>query len=187
MVVLLCVPSQTSVDPFSGVIVTRGTLTTSANGIEGWSKSASLWVGCDTGGDASVGGRAVFPDTKRKEGFGPSAVDVTWMTIGSAVCNQCTFGKQCTRQDKRLTGVDVTTEPVGRHGWILLNIAFVVVERAILPRLQLVCILDHFLIQTIQDGMLNHVFQNNKAIAGKGSNGNFEIALAKKATPELRC
>jgi hypothetical protein len=35
------VPSHTSVDPFSGFMVTSGTLTTRANGCEGWSKSAS--------------------------------------------------------------------------------------------------------------------------------------------------
>ena len=88
IVVLLCVPGQISVDPFSGVIVTRGTLMTRANGIEGWSKSASLWVGCDAGGDVAVGGRAVLPDKKRSAGLGPSAVEVIWVTIGSDTRDQ---------------------------------------------------------------------------------------------------
>jgi hypothetical protein len=57
---------------------------TRANGIEGWSKSASVWVGCEAGGDDSVGGRAVLPDTKRRDGLGPSAVEVIWVTIGSS-------------------------------------------------------------------------------------------------------
>ena len=77
MVVLLCVPSQISVDPFSGVMVTSGTLMTSAKGMVGWSKSASLCVGCDAGGESLVGGSAVLPDMKRREGQGPRVVDVT--------------------------------------------------------------------------------------------------------------
>jgi hypothetical protein len=34
-VVPWCVPSQTSVEPFSGIIVTRGTFITRAKGMEG--------------------------------------------------------------------------------------------------------------------------------------------------------
>lgn len=41
---------------------------TNAKGMHGWSKSASLWVGCDAGGESGVGGRAVFPEMKRSEG-----------------------------------------------------------------------------------------------------------------------
>jgi hypothetical protein len=41
---------------------------TSAKGMQGWSKSASLWVGWDAGGESDVGGRAVLPETKRREG-----------------------------------------------------------------------------------------------------------------------
>lgn len=40
-----CVPSQTSVLPFSGVISTKGTFTTNANGHLGCSKSASECTG----------------------------------------------------------------------------------------------------------------------------------------------
>ena len=72
-------------EPFSGVIVTRGTFTTRAKGIEGWSKSASLWIGCEAGGDDAVGGSAVLPEMKRNEGLGPSVVEVTCVTIGSGL------------------------------------------------------------------------------------------------------
>jgi hypothetical protein len=85
MVVLLCVPSQISVDPFSGVMVTRGMLITRAKGMQGWSKSASLCVGWDAGGEVEVGGRAVFPEMKRRDGMGPRVVDVTWVMMGSGV------------------------------------------------------------------------------------------------------
>jgi hypothetical protein len=83
MVVPACVPSQISVEPFCGVIVTNGTLMTRAKGTEGWSKSASLCVGCEAGAESAVGGRAVLPDIKRRKGWGPSAVDVTWVMMGS--------------------------------------------------------------------------------------------------------
>ena len=73
------------VEPFSGVIVTRGTLTTSAKGIGRWSKSASLWVGCEVGGESEVGGKAVLPDMKRNTGLVPRHADVTCVTIGSAL------------------------------------------------------------------------------------------------------
>lgn len=56
---------------------------TSANGMDGWSKSASVCVGCEAGGESAVGGRAVLPETKRREGKGPRVVDVTWATMGS--------------------------------------------------------------------------------------------------------
>lgn len=58
---------------------------TKANGIWGWSKSASLCVGCDAGGEVGVGGSAVFPEMKRKWGCGPRAVDVICVTMGSMV------------------------------------------------------------------------------------------------------
>ena len=50
---------------------------TSAKGMQGWSKSASLCVGCDAGGESKAGGRAVLPEIKRRDGCGPSIVDVT--------------------------------------------------------------------------------------------------------------
>ena len=56
---------------------------TNANGMHGWSKSASLCVGWDAGGESDVGGRAVLPETKRRDGQGPRVVDVTWVTMGS--------------------------------------------------------------------------------------------------------
>lgn len=83
MVVVLCVPSQISVEPLAGVMVTRGMFMTRAKGMVGWLKSASLWVGWDSGGVVAVTGRAVLPDMKRREGWAPRVVDVTWVTIGS--------------------------------------------------------------------------------------------------------
>ena len=76
-------PSQTSVEPFWGVMVTRGMFTTRAKGTEGWSKSASEWVGWEAGGVEGVGGKAVLAEMKRRVGLGPRVVDVIWMTIRS--------------------------------------------------------------------------------------------------------
>lgn len=83
ILVSLCVPSQISVDPFSGFMVTSGTFMTSAKGMLGWPKSASVWVGWEAGGESGVGGRAVLPEMKRRDGYGPRVVDVTWVTMGS--------------------------------------------------------------------------------------------------------
>lgn len=77
-----CVPSQISVLPFSGVISTKGTLTTNAKGQFGWSKSASECTGWDCGGDSGVGGIAVFPERKESLGLGPRTVEVTWVARG---------------------------------------------------------------------------------------------------------
>lgn len=79
----LWVPSHSSVEPFFGVIVVRGTFTTSANGCVGWSKSASECTGCDVGGVSSVGGIAVFPEQKVHLGRGPNMVEVPCVTMGS--------------------------------------------------------------------------------------------------------
>lgn len=59
---------------------------TSAKGMEGWSKSASVCVGWDAGGESKVGGRAVLPEMKRREGWGPRVVDVTCVMMGSGWC-----------------------------------------------------------------------------------------------------
>jgi hypothetical protein len=64
-------------------MVTNGTLITIAKGISGCSKSASLCVGWEAGGESSVGGSAVLPEMKRNDGLGPSTVDVICVTIGS--------------------------------------------------------------------------------------------------------
>jgi hypothetical protein len=63
--------------PFSGVMSISGIFTTSANGDEGWTKSASLCVGCACGGLSGVGGNALLPDTKESLGLGPRIEDVT--------------------------------------------------------------------------------------------------------------
>lgn len=75
-------PSQTSVEPLDGVMVTRGTLTTSAKGQSGWAKSASLWTGWERGGDVGVGGRAVFAEMKERRGLGPRREVVRWVASG---------------------------------------------------------------------------------------------------------
>lgn len=70
-------------EPFSGVMVMRGMFMTRAKGIDGWLKSASVWVGWAVGGEVGVGGRAVLPLMKRRWGRGPSTEDVICVTIGS--------------------------------------------------------------------------------------------------------
>jgi hypothetical protein len=61
---------------------------TMAKGMLGWSKSASLWVGWLAGGDVGVGGSAVLPLMKRREGRGPRTVEVIWVTMGSEKCQK---------------------------------------------------------------------------------------------------
>lgn len=61
----------------------------------------------------------------------------------------------------------------------MLNIAFIVVEGTVLPCLQFECILDHFLVQPVQDCMINHVFQHHKAVSREHSNRDLKIALVE--------
>ena len=82
-VVMLCVPSHTSVEPFSDVMVTRGIFTTRAKGRSRWSKGASVWASWAVGDEVVVGGSAVLPEIKETRGKGPRVVEVTWVTIGS--------------------------------------------------------------------------------------------------------
>ena len=86
-----------------------------------------------------------------------------------------------------LTEINLVAKPLLSHGWILLNVAFVVIERAVLSRLQLICIFDHLLVQTIQDGVVDHVLQNDKTITSECSNRDFDITLIKDTTLCLGC
>lgn len=86
----------------------------------------------------------------------------------------------------RLTDEYLVAEPLLCHWRILLDISFVVVERTILPGLQLICILDHLFVQPVQDGMTDHVLQKDQSVTSEGSDGNFKIALAKGTIFQLR-
>lgn len=85
------------------------------------------------------------------------------------------------------TDVYFVAEPPFRHGRVLLDIALVVIKGTILPRLQLICILDHFLIQAVQDGMVDYILQDDKTVTCKSPNCDFEIALAECAILDLGC
>jgi hypothetical protein len=79
----------------------------------------------------------------------------------------------------RLTDVYVVAEPFLSQWGILLDVALVVIERAVLSRLQLVGVFDHLHIQAIENSVVDHVFQHDQAIARQCSNGNLKVALAE--------
>ena len=76
-----------------------------------------------------------------------------------------------------LTQKDFISEPLSGHRRILLYISLVIVERTILPRLQLKCILHHLLVQLVENLMRDHIFDNHESIARDGSDGDLEITL----------
>lgn len=81
-------PSQSSVEPLEGVILTRGMLITRAKGWDGWLKSASEWTGWRCGvesGVAGSGGMAEFAEQKVHLGRGPRREEVICVAIASVI------------------------------------------------------------------------------------------------------
>jgi hypothetical protein len=83
-----------------------------------------------------------------------------------------------------LTSIDAIAEPLSSHWRVLLDVPLVVIEGAILPSLQLICILYHLYVQSIQGSVVDQVFQHYETVAGYRSNSDFEVTLIK--TPVLQ-
>jgi len=115
-------------------------------------------VGCAAGGEDSVGGSAVLPDTKLILGNGPRVVEVTCVTIGSVASDFSPRLTEGTRPHRPaswadhgiLTHKDRRLPERGGKRRILLNVPAVVVVRTILAsRLQLIGVLYHLLVQFV--------------------------------------
>lgn len=77
--------------------------------------------------------------------------------------------------DKLRTGVDGFVKPLSGHGRILLNVPFIVVEGAVFAGLQVVGVLYHFGVEFVEGGVGDHVFEDDEAVAGKSTEGDFEV------------
>lgn len=84
-----------------------------------------------------------------------------------------------------LTQENLLAKPLPHQRRILLDIALVVIERAVLPALQLIRILHHLRIQPIQDLGRNQVFDDDEAIALDSADGDFEVVLGELAIFDL--
>lgn len=171
------VPSHTSVLPFSFVISTRGTLTTRANGLMGWLKSASECTGCDWGGDSLVGGSAVLPETNDNRGLGPRTELVTWvasafmMMLGSK--NSFVIGGSCWMFLYILYQYLSLCQGV-------INIPSIIIERACVPSwLQYVSVFYHLFIQKIQFVVIDDILQYYKSISMKSSGSKLKVFPAE--------
>ena len=89
-------------------------------------------MGCDAAGASVVGGKAVLPEMKRRDGFGPRSVDVTCVTMGSALC-ECEYIHVLFSTG--LTNEDLVEEVFLCHQGILLEVSLVVVEWTVIPAL----------------------------------------------------
>lgn len=118
----------------------------------------------------------MLPDMNLSIGLGPRQADVICVTIGSA----SSVSKLCLHMSSH-TGVDGVVEPLSGHGRVLLDIALVVVERAVFAGLEVVGVLHHFGVEFVEGAVGDHVFEDDEAVAGESADGDFEVGAGEMA------
>ena len=63
----------------------------------------------------------------------------------------------------------------------MLDIALVVVERAVFAGLQVVGVSHHFGVESVEGAVGDHVFEDNEAVAGESADGDFEVGGGEMA------
>lgn len=79
------------------------------------------------------------------------------------------------------TGVDGGVEPLRGHGRVLLDVSLVVVEGAIFAGLEVVGVLHHFGVEFVEDGVVDHVLEDDDTVAGESADGDFEVGESELA------